>query len=78
MKAMNEASEQRQATNNAACGHASRPVSAQKVLDKFHANAARSLAPVMADRITGFWLNIDKQSGFGGLADSLMASRNLS
>jgi hypothetical protein len=59
-------------------GNASRPVSAQKVLDKFHANAARSLAPVMADRITGFWLNIDEQSGFGGLADSLMASRNLS
>ena len=56
-------------------GNASRPVSAQKVLDKFHANAARTLAPVMADRIAGFWLKIDEQADFGLLADSLMAPR---
>ncbi len=56
-------------------GNASRPVSLQKVLDKFEANAARSLAPVMIERLTGFWLQIDTQSDFALLADSLMAPR---
>jgi len=56
-------------------GNASRPVTAQKVLEKFEANAARSLSPAMTDRIIGFWLHIEDHADFDLLSDSLMSSR---
>ena len=56
-------------------GNASRPVSAEKVLEKFEANAARSLAAVAIKQIIDFWLHIDNHSDFGLLANSLMAPR---
>jgi hypothetical protein len=56
-------------------GNASRPVTAQKVLEKFEANAARSLSPAMTDRIIGFWLHIADHADFDLLSDSLMSSR---
>lgn len=58
-------------------GNASRPVSTQKVIDKFEANAARSLDQARIKAIVSFWLDCGKQTGFEQVSHALMGPRSV-